>query len=230
MNKQYAQEILNQTRENYNQIAQEFSEKRKFLWKDLAPLLQYITKGDKVLDLGCGNGRLFQALENKAVDYLGVDNSEELISIAQTKYPEAKFQTASGLNLPFGENSFDKIVCIAVLHHIPSNDLRLKFLREAKRVLKPDGLLVLTVWKLKQRKSLKLALKYTFLKIVGKSQLDFGDVLVPWADTCQRYIHQFTKQGLRKLVQKAGFAIEKAGVLARPERQDKNIYLIAKKV
>lgn len=230
MKKEVAKQILKQTRENYNLIAQEFSSKRQILWQDLNPLLQYITGGDKVLDLGCGNGRLFEAVKGRGVDYLGVDNSEKLIKIAKAKYPEGRFQIADGLNLPFAHNSFDKIFCIAVFHHIPGREFRRQFLEQAKRVLKPGGLLILTAWKMRQKKGLKLVLKYRLLKLIGKSRMDWADVLVPWADKCRRYVHQFTARSMRKELKKTGFEILKIGTLWRSERKDKNLFAIAKKV
>lgn len=201
------------------------------MWRDLKPLLDYTTPGDRVLDLGCGNGRLFQALKDKRIEYLGVDNSEKLIEIARGKYaaPAARFQVADGLSLSLLDNSFDKIYSIAVFHHIPSKEFRLQFLKEAKRVLKPDGFLILTVWKLAQKKSIKLILKYAVLKILGLSKLDFNDVLLPWAKTCKRYVHQFSKRRLKKIIQNTGFKIEKLGVLWRPERRDYNLYVVARK-
>jgi len=196
------------------------------MWKDLKPFIEYSISGDKVLDLGCGNGRLYPHLQ-KGVEYIGVDNSEKLIEIAKQAHPEAKFQVTDSLSLPFQDNTFDKIYCIAVLHHIPSKELRQEFLQEAKRVLKPKGILILTVWKLGQKQSIKLFLKYTLLKLIGKSKLDFGDVLVPWAKDCQRYKHNFSERGLKTLIKKAGFKVEKIGTLWRPEKRNANIYTVA---
>jgi len=115
----------------------------------------YITRGDVVLDLGCGDGRLFQIFRDKNIDYTGIDISEKLIKIAKRKNPNTKFIVGDALKLPFPDNSFTKVFNIAVLHHIPSKKLRLQLLSEAKRVLKPDGLLILTVWNLWDKKVLK---------------------------------------------------------------------------
>jgi cyclopropane fatty-acyl-phospholipid synthase-like methyltransferase len=52
--------------------------------------MEYILPGQKVLDLGCGNGRLFKILKNKNVKYVGVDNSEKLLLEAQKQYSEDK--------------------------------------------------------------------------------------------------------------------------------------------
>ena len=229
MNKEYAKSLLKKTTEDYNLIAGQFSSTRRFIWEDLKPLAHYTIPGERVLDLGCGNGRLLQIFKNVAVDYFGIDSSEKLIEIAREKYPEDRFRVADAFNLSFPDNYFDKVYSIAVFHHIPSKELRLQFLKETKRVLKPRGLFIITVWNLNQLRSMRLILKYTILKIFGLSKLDLGDVLVPWGKTCQRYIHNFTQASLKKIVKKADFTIKEVGILKRPEMKDSNIYLVAKK-
>ncbi len=172
------------------------------MWQDLEFIKKYISNGDKVLDLGCGNGRLIDLLKDLDIKYVGIDSSEKLISLAKQKYPKHEFLKANALKLPFKDNSFDKIISIAVLHHIPSRELRLKFLKEIKRVLKPNGKLVLTIWNLWQPMFFKYHWKYFILKITGKSKLDFFDIFYPWKDQdrnviVERYIHCCTSLGLR---------------------------------
>lgn len=230
MNKEYAQYLLEKIREDYNLIAEEFSSSRYSIWPELNIFGQYIGEGERVLDLGCGNGRLSELFRDKNIEYIGVDNSEKLIEIAKAKYPEAKFQVASALNLPFPDDYFDKIFSIAVLHHIPSDELRQEFIKEAKRVLKPGGILIITVWDLWHRfGSLKLIAGSTLPKIFGKSELDFKDIFVPWQKTVNRYIHCFTKKELKKLARKSGFRIKEAGNFKRGETQNYNIYIVAEK-
>ena len=181
MEKEYAKYLLNKTKEDYNSIAEDFSSKRGKMWQELEFLKDYVSSGDKILDLGCGNGRLSELLQEKNTEYFGVDNSEELIKIAKKRYPYGNFKIADALGLPFPINLFDKVISIAVLHHIPSEELRLQFIKEAKRVLKPKGIFITTAWDLLQRKiSWGLLFKYTLLKLIGKSKLDFGDIFVPW--------------------------------------------------
>ncbi len=229
MDQDYAQYLLNKTREDYNAIAQDFSSTRRFVWQGLEPLYHYASPGDKVLDLGCGNGRLLQTFKGIDINYIGVDNSEKLIEIAKKTYPDFAFLVADALHLPFPENYFDKVYSVAVLHHIPSGELRSRFLEEVKRVLKPDGLLILTVWNLWQGRGWKLNLKFGLLKLLGVSKLDFGDVFVPWGQNRQRYIHCFTKKELIKLAQKANFKIKKTGVLKMKENGETNIYIVVGK-
>ncbi len=229
MNKEYAKYLLDKTRQDYNAIAKSFSSTRRFVWQGLEPLYNYALPREKVLDLGCGNGRLLQIFKEIDIDYTGVDSSEKLIEIAKKLYPNAKFQVADALHPPFPTNHFDKIYSVAVLHHIPSNQLRLEFLDGVKRVLKPDGLLILTVWDLWRWQRLGPIFKFTLLKALGRSKLDFKDIFVPWRNTRQRYIHCFTQGELERLIEKAGFRIKEIGVLTIPQSKEKNIYIVAKK-
>lgn len=224
-------------RKEYGNIAKEFSDSRAFLWEELVPLAKYLDPGDKVLDLGCGNGRLFGLLKEKNINYSGIDSSEKLISIAKEKYPEdsLRFSVAEALRLPFPDDSFDKIYCIAVLHHVPSDSFRLKFLEESRRVLKNKGLLILTVWNLWSKKeTFWFLLKYTILRFFGKSKLDSKDVLYPWKDSrgknkAERYFHCFDKKELEILSRKAGFKVRDSGYISRGKSKKANIYLVAEK-
>ncbi len=200
------------------------------MWPEASFLFEkFITEGEKVLDLGCGTGRYFELIKEKGADYFGVDNSQKMIKVAKERYPQAKFQVADALNLPLPNNYFNKVFGIAVLHHIPSEEFRLKFLKEAKRVLKQDGLLILTVWKFRTKRELSLIFKYTILRLIGKSKLDRRDFFEPWGKKIKRYYHCFSKKELINLVKKAGFEILESGLIRNKRGNRNNIYLVAKK-
>ena len=228
MKREYAQYLLTKTIQDYNLIAEDFSRTRRFIWQDIKPLADFVFSRERVLDIGCGNGRLLQIFKDIDIDYTGVDASEKIIEQARRHYPKAKFQVSGALKLHLPTNYFDKVYSVAVLHHIPSKEFRLKFLQEARRVLKPGGLLILTVWNLWNWRGLKLISKHLFLKLLGKSKMDFKDVFVNWGKTCQRYIHIFSRGELEELVKEAGFKIKEAGVL-RGKKRNKNFYLVAEK-
>ena len=237
MDREYAEYLLKKTKEDYNLIAEDFSITRDYIPEDMTMLSKYANKGDKILDLGCGNGRLIGLFEGKGIEYIGVDNSKKMIEIARAKYPQGKFLVIPDLNLPFPDSSFDKVYCLAVFHHIPSDEFRLQFLNEIKKILKPQGILILTVWNLNPFKMIligkkKRALsffKYLILKLLGKSKLDFNDFFIPWRDICQRYIHCFSKGKLKKIAEKSGFKIKELGISKSPKTKESGIYLIAEK-
>jgi len=230
MKKEYAKYLLEKTYKDYNAIAKDFSSTRRFVWKGLEPLHDYASPGDRVLDLGCGNGRLLQIFKEIDIVYTGTDGSEKLIEIAKKTYPNTTFQVADALHLPFSTNSFDKVYTIAVLHHIPSKELRLEFLEGVRRVLRPGGALILTVWDLRGGRGLRMNLRFGLLKVLCLSKLDFRDVFVPWRKSCRRYIHCFTKRELIKLTEKAGFRVKEIGILKMTEGgKQTNIYIVAQK-
>lgn len=237
MNKKTADEILAQTRRNYDNFSESFSQTREYVPEEISRLLNdFVKKGDKVIDIGCGNGRLYPFFENKETDYCGVDVSKKLTKIAADKYPNANFAIGDALCLPFAADEFDLAVSLAVLHHIPSRAYRAKFFQEAYRVLKPGGRLIAAVWDLRPASMIKQK-KWKQLRnffaaqikiILGAAKLDFGDFFIPWQNKYPRYHHVFFLRGLEGLAKSAGLAVEKSGVLPQGERE-RNLYIIAKK-
>ncbi|MFH1583149.1 MAG: class I SAM-dependent methyltransferase [Candidatus Falkowbacteria bacterium] len=222
MNKQTQKNLLEMVKRNYEEIAEDFdTTRKKYLWPELLKLAEIVKDGDRVLDVGCGNGRLLQAFGQKKIEYVGVDNSEKLIEAARKNYElritNYEFKNVDILELDkLPEKDFDFVFCIAVLHHLPGADLRLKALEQMKSKLKPNGKIILTVWNLwSQLKFRKLILKYGLLKMIGKNKMDFRDILFDWKNNrgekiSQRYYHASTKNELKKSAVAAGFKIEKA--------------------
>ncbi len=215
MDKQTENNLLKIVQRNYDEIADDFSETRKkVLWPEIAKLAGMVKNGDKVLDAGCGNGRLLPAFAEKKISYLGVDGSEKLIEIAKKK--NAKFQVGDILKLDkLPEKNFDYVFCVAVLHHLPGKESRVRALEQMKNKLKPGGKIILTIWNLWARKRFRrLILKFFLLKLAGKNKMDAGDILFSWkngkgAEASERYYHAFTENGLKKIVASAGLEMEK---------------------
>ena len=100
--------------------------------------------GDHLLEIGFGNGKFFHELYAKAnnLQITGIDFSHEMVTQAVKNNTELfesgslKVKVASSENLPFEDNSFDKIFCINVIYFWEMPELHLK---EIYRVLKPGG-------------------------------------------------------------------------------------------
>lgn len=112
-----------------------------------------LCSGDKVLDLGCGEGRhVIAAYLEQDVDAVGVDLSLADLLTTRDKFsafvtaaqPDKSFNlsSANALALPFADNTFDKVICSEVLEHIPDY---VAVLAEIDRVLKPGGLFCASV-------------------------------------------------------------------------------------
>ena len=99
-------------------------------------------KNRRVLEVGCGRGETAALLAREfGASIIGVDLSEARISECREKYPELTFMTADAKALPFGDGSFDVLVseCSFSVFSDPQ-----KALREAGRVLVPQGKLLLS--------------------------------------------------------------------------------------
>ena len=127
------EKLLKIVHDNYREIAAAFDvTRKKYIWPELEKVLSSLKDNDSLLDVGCGNGRLVENLKNRQIDYLGVDSSEELIKLAKVNYPDNNFLVTDVLNLNTINKKFDLVISVAVLHHLPSLELRLKALEQLK--------------------------------------------------------------------------------------------------
>lgn len=99
-----------------------------------------IAQDSRVLDLGCGPGQLADALSEVAGEVHGVDFSERMVAAAQRLFPDLTFQVANGEKLPYGDSTFDAVVCNYTAHHLARPEV---VFREILRVLRPGGRVVI---------------------------------------------------------------------------------------
>ena len=113
----------------------------KFTAKFKTMLLESVNiqKGDSVLDVACGNGRLLHMFADRYVfNGYGTDISDKMIEQAKKLCPSMEFTTASCENLPFTDKTFNVIIVCAAYHHFPDV---VSFSNEVYRLLKPSGLI-----------------------------------------------------------------------------------------
>lgn len=96
--------------------------------------------GKDVLDLGCAGGFMSEAIDSKGAQVTGIDPASDAIAAAR-RHAEAegkaiRYDVGVGEDLPYGNGSFDVVVCVDVLEHV--QDLEL-VLEEITRVLRPGG-------------------------------------------------------------------------------------------
>lgn len=203
--------IIEKTRNDYNLIAKEWDLSRTRPSQLKLDLIREVDSNMVVLDVGCGNGFMFPYVCEKGAFYTGLDISENLIGIARKKYSRsieagrAGFVVGEATDLPFQDDEFDFIFSFAVLHHIPSVQLRKIFFEEIRRVLRPNGKVRITVWNLYNewaRSRFDVG-----AQLAGNAS---GDVVVPWKGTrgefINRYVHQFSRDELASLAQSAQFS------------------------
>jgi len=95
----------------------------------------------KVLDAGCGTGYGSAELASVAAQVVGFDIALDAIDHARSHFPTARFAVASAAAMPFASRAFDLVVAFEVIEHL---DDQRGFIKECARVLKPDGLLIVS--------------------------------------------------------------------------------------
>jgi ubiquinone/menaquinone biosynthesis C-methylase UbiE len=145
----------------WDEIAESWGHLRSWPMKEVVDFAKRIHPG-KLLDVGCGNGRNLIPFAKLGFDCYGVDFSRNMIEIAKRKFEKlglkCMFKVADARSLPFKDESFDYVICAAVLHHLKKPECE-KALGEIKRVLKIGGRALLTVWNKYSPFNLELILK-----------------------------------------------------------------------
>jgi ubiquinone/menaquinone biosynthesis C-methylase UbiE len=97
----------------------------------------------RVLDLGCGDGRVAAELARAGARVSGTDPSPVALERARAAYPDLDFRAPlEDGRLPLSDSSFELVVCLQVLQHVADTQL---LLSEARRVLVPGGQLTVAV-------------------------------------------------------------------------------------
>lgn len=122
-----------------------------------AQSLKFFQKDHRVLDLGCGNGRLAIPFSEMRVSYVGIDPVRESIAFCKKafkNYTHLDFQFADIYNesfnpcgeispddyrIPFGNDHFDDVIAYSVFTHLQTLNVARNYMSEIKRTLKPGG-------------------------------------------------------------------------------------------
>ena len=207
MNAQLQERLLAINREFYVRFAQEFAGTRTVEHANLTAIMPYLRNGVKLLDIGCGSGRVAERLDREklAVDYLGVDVTPSFVESARRRAAglarvRAEFQLLDITRQGWTESlvarfdPFDVALAAAVLHHIPGFELRCAVLGAVRSLLRPGGILVLSNWQFQNDPRLrKKVVAWDHLDI-DAGGLEEGDTLIDWkrGGDGYRFCHQLT--------------------------------------
>lgn len=130
---------------HFDEIAQAYDDSlpphvvEHYLKKRTKFLRDHVPDEGSVLDVGCGTGALAARIELAGYQVTGVDPSEGMLKVMKERAPAIDAVVGSGTALPFADDRFDVVYCVAVMHHIAhGGDVR-KTLAEMVRVAKPRG-------------------------------------------------------------------------------------------
>ena len=175
-----SKDSIESVKDVYTTIANSFSKTRVKVWPCVSNFLDSATGTG--LEVGCGNGK--NMMYRYDLDIHGIDICPIFVKLCQ----ESGLNVIEGTmtHLPYKDESFDFVYCIAALHHLISLELRVKAIQEMIRVCKPDGFIFILVWAFEQESG-------------SKHNFAEQDVLVPWKDSLAiryRFYHVYKKDEL----------------------------------
>jgi tRNA (uracil-5-)-methyltransferase TRM9 len=206
------QELLALNRAFYARFAEAFVESRARPQQGFHRLVEYLPKPcDRLLDVGCGDGRLGRFLiARRAMDaYVGVDFSEEMLAAADTTIGQFLMRDLSQAGSLDSLGEFEAVTCLSTLQHIPGRTNRQRLVAEMAIHLAPGGRLVMSNWQFttsrRQRK------KVADWSTVGLTREDVepGDYLLTWQRDGRgyRYVCLIDPTETADLAESAGLTI-----------------------
>ena len=150
-------------------------------------LLAAVDRGDRVLDVGCGEGAFCAELEAAGAHPFGVDIAEQAVARARARHPHLRFEMVAPHGpLPFDDAEFDVVWASEVIEHVADTA---RWLSELRRVLRSGGRLLLTTPYHGRLKAATLAL--------ARFESQF--------DPLGQHLRFYTRRSLRELLQVFGF-------------------------
>jgi SAM-dependent methyltransferase len=212
--------LLRLNRVFYDRFAAQFAQSRTPNQPGWQRLLPFLPEQGRLLDVGCGHGRLARLLDQQGrrVAYVGVDSSAPLLAIARadtsalaiaTTFIEADVAAAGWVDaLPVG--AFDAIVALAVLHHIPGWRGRRNLLTQLAGLLTQDGVLALSTWQFMNEARLRRKIVPWGAAGLTPDRVEAGDYLLDWqrGGAGLRYCHLVDQGELSALAEQAGLNIQ----------------------
>ncbi|MDP2744894.1 MAG: methyltransferase domain-containing protein [Dehalococcoidia bacterium] len=149
-----------------------------------------VGNGSRILDVATGTGKQAFAFAKMGHEVVGVDLSEAMLKVANknNRYPNGKFQVADAIKLPFADESFDASCISFALHDMPLS-IRERALKEAVRVTKPKGTIVIVDYAL-PRNRIGRCLVYQLVKVYERY-----------------YYPEFIRSDLKALLRESGIQI-----------------------
>ncbi len=189
-------QIKKKVRKTYDSISDHFNATRNYMWKECAAFIENAPKTSTFLDIGCGNGRNSIYALKHGFKVVSCDISSSLLKVIKTKAEKDSISLSliqcDASSLPLKPASFDNILFIAAVHHLPTEKERIKSLEEIGRLLKTEGKALVSAWALDQPRFKDIS-------------IEKRDINLKWNKIYDRFYHLFCKGELEDICRKAGF-------------------------
>lgn len=222
----------------YADHALAFAQRRRAPQAGAQRLLTRLQTGERVLEIGCGDGKLIPAVLERGATYTGVDLSPELLQLAARRV--APPQTVELLTADLADPhwaqtwqsaTFHWIWALAVFHHVPGYATRVRAVQQCAALLAPGGQCAISNWQF--TRSTKLRTHTVPWAMLGLTEVDVEpkDYLLNWERnerTGLRYVHLLDETEARQLAAEAGLSVSEI-FTADGESGDLSDYVIMEK-
>jgi len=109
--------------------------------------------------------------------------------------------------LPFKAKQFDAILFSRALHHLPTSTLRVKTLKQVKQLLRPEGKILISVWRRYYPRFIQ-----DYLANIFEKKFEFGDTYKKWTyvgKVYKRFFHLYSKEEFKEELTKSGLRVSK---------------------
>ena len=187
------EQINSRTRQAYNLLAQKYHDlfhnemhEKEYDRKFVNSFISRFKKDAVILDAGCGpSGHIGRYVFDKGIEVIGMDISEKCVEMARQFNPDMQFETGDIGNLEFEDGLFDGVISYYSIIDTPKNYIHNIF-NEFRRVLKPNGYLLVTV----------------------KAGTTEGYIFHPLGDKVEIYMSLFSEEEISNYYKEAGFVLE----------------------
>jgi len=194
----------------WDAIAASFDTTRRTPWPIVLDFIKNRPPGGVLVDLGCGNGRHLLPATDCCTLGIGIDFSRKLLKITDTKIRTHQIDNLSLIqadlcSLPLSDDTVDTILFIAALHNIRGRHHRRQALTEVRRILRPNGRALISVWSRWQDKY-----RAHFLKDYIGHNAEFGDIEISWRQhklNIQRFYHLYSRSEFQTDLTTAGLRV-----------------------
>jgi len=226
MHASIAEQLVALNRRFYTDFGESFSATRGRIQPGVRRVLDGLGKGERILDLGCGNGQLARALAAEGFHgtYLGLDFSAPLLAAARSgsaglsvtyrqldlTAPDWEAEMTRGpADRSIPPACFDVIFAFAFLHHVPGHERRRGILQKVRSLLAPGGKFVHSEWQFLNSEKLQARIQPWDRAGLQAADVEPGDTLLDWraGGTGLRYVHQFSEPELELLATESGFRV-----------------------
>ena len=235
-----ARQLLDLNHRFYAEYGRDFSATRGRVQTGVMRVIESLRGDESILDLGCGNGELARTLSRSGHhgSFLGLDFSLPLLDEAErdafaspVQFMQADLTSSDWEHVIARNDMIDIVFAFAVLHHIPSIELRLQIIKKIHALLEPDGMFIHSNWQFLNSPRLKARIQPWGSIGLKETDVDSNDYLLDWKRGGKglRYVHHFDEAELAELAKATKFEIIET-FYSDGENKRLSIYQVLKKL